>query len=478
MSDADLAYLTATRALELFRARKLSPVELLSAQQARIAATQDSLKAFSYLYSEEALAAARKAEAAYAGGAATRPLEGLTTAIKDESDIAGKITSNGSLLYKDNVAKGTAYVVQRLLDAGAVVPGRTATPEFSCMPFTHSRLWGVTRNPWNLDYTPGGSSGGAGAALAAGLTTLANGSDIGGSIRIPASASGVVGFKPPYGRVPSMSPFNLDYYNHGGPMARSVADCLLMQNVMAGPHPRDIASLKPKLTLEGGERSIKGWRIAYSIDLGYFEVDPEVRRNTLAALEVFRSLGATVEEVELGWTRRAEKAADDHLAILFGAWIAAYFDERKAQLTEYARVFGEASQSRSGSDLLASMETAAAMYDRLGPLLEDYNLLICPTLTVPSIKADFDIVKDSFTVNGKTLPYYGGWVMCYPFNMLSRCPVLNVPSGHAANGVPTGLQLVGRSYCDQDVFDAGLAYEAALGGWYGEPAKRPALARL
>ena len=191
-----------------------------------------------------------------------------------------------------------AFVVERIKRAGAIIHGRSTAPEFSAAGVTHSKLWGVTRNPWNTDFTPGGSSGGAAAQLAAGTTTLANGSDIGGSIRIPASCCGVVGFKPPYGRVPEEPGMNLDFYCHEGPLARTVSDCALFENVLAGPHPKDITTLKPKLRIPAGLKGIEGWKIAYSIDLGYCEVDPEVRYHEpseawaagLTGLEIYERL--------------------------------------------------------------------------------------------------------------------------------------------------------------------------------------------
>ncbi|MFC3088033.1 amidase [Tabrizicola soli] len=473
MLETDLAYIGGAEALRLFRARKLSPVELLEAQLARISASAEPLNAVCFTYADEALAAARQAEARYARGHATGALEGLPTALKDENMMAGKVTTYGSLLYSDHVAEANAPVVQRLLDAGAMVHARTTTPEFSCAPFCHSRQWGVTRNPWNRDYTPGGSSGGAGAALAAGLTTLATGSDIGGSIRIPASASGVVGFKPPYGRVPSTPPFNLDHYNHPGPMARSVEDCLLMQNVLAGPHPRDIASLKPGLVLPVDRGGVRGWRIAYSVDFGFMEVDPEVRANTLRAVEVFRDLGAEVVEVDLGWTWEVYHAAATHHATLFGAWLADYLD-REDQLTTYAADFAKRSLSVTTRDYLASLGVEGGIYAQFGPMMEGYDLFLCPTLAIPAVAAEFQM-HDPLRINGVDIDPYLGWTMAWPFNMLSRCPVLALPSGHAESGVPTGIQLVGKTYDDAAVFRAGLAFEAAVGGWYQSCKTRPAL---
>ncbi len=475
MNQSKLCYLPAVEALARFRAKELSPVELLEALISRAGEVEPRLNAFTYTYYEEALAAARKAEQRYAQGD-PRPLEGIPVAIKDESYIEGKVTSNGSLLMQDNMAQHTSPIVQRLLDAGAIVHARTATPEFSIAGVTWSKLWGVTRNPWNLECTCGGSSGGSGASLAAGTTTLANGSDIGGSIRIPASFCGVIGFKAPYGRNPEDPPFNLEYYDHPGPMARNVADCILMQNVISGPHPLDIASLKPKITIPTAFDGIEGWRIAYSIDLGYKTVHPEVRRLTLAALDVFRGLGATVEEVDLGWTEATSKAALDHLAYcVMGYFIEEYYQSGKEQLTSYARDFAEQVRGVSNKDAFEAEMVAAQMYAGLSAVFERYDLFICPTLATTFVPADHDPAVRGVELEGIDAGEHGlGWFMTYPFNMLSRCPVLNVPSGRAANGVPTGMQIVGPTYEDEVVFQAAMTYEAAVGPFYSE-AERPKL---
>lgn len=321
MDDRELCYLPAVEALALFRTKKLSPLELLRAQIRRSEEVEPHINAFTECYFEEALEKAAGAEGRYARGDA-RPLEGLPIAIKDESEIRGKRTTQGSLVLKDHVSEQSAYVVERLERAGAIFHARTTTPEFCLLFQTFSRLWGVTRNPWNLEITPGGSSGGSAASLAAGTSTLASGSDIGGSIRQPASMCGLVGFKPPYGRNPENLPFSLDPFNHQGPLARNVADCALMQNAMSGPHPRDIATVRPKIDIPLDlDTDLRGWRIAYSIDLGYVEVEDEVARNTLELLEVFRSLGAGVEEVKLGWTADLDEAALHYYDHMMGAYI-------------------------------------------------------------------------------------------------------------------------------------------------------------
>lgn len=474
MTDTELCYIGATEALAAFKARRLSPVELVQAVIARAEAVEPRINAFTATFFEQALERARRAEARYAKtDGRTRPLEGLPVAIKDESYIKGQVTTNGSLALRNDVATFTSPGVERLLRAGAIVHARTATPEFSCAAITHSRLHGVTRNPWNTDFTPGGSSGGSAAALAAGATTLANGSDIGGSIRIPASACGLVGFKPPYGRNPDDPPFNLDFYCHTGPLARSVRDCAVMQNVMAGPHPGDIASLRPKLRIPEKLGGIEGWRVAYSIDLGYAEVDSEVTANTLAAVEALRAAGATVEAVELGWTWSALTAAMNYLGLLFGASIARFLRRHRHELTDYALAFGEESQRISAEDYLSSLEVAGEMYNTLGPILEKYRVLVCPTLALPAVPADHNPVRDRVRINGIEVDPELGWCLTYPFNTLSRCPVMSMPSGQAVNGVPTGVQIVGRTYDDVSVFRAAAALEAA-DPWY-TPARRPRL---
>lgn len=476
MTDTDLCYLPATEALRLFKARKLSPVELMEATIARAAATEGKINCLTYTHFDEAMDLARKAETKYAKGLRTGPLEGLPVGIKDESYIEGKPTSGGSLVMKDHVATHTSPMNARILKAGGIVHARTATPEFSCAAFTWSRLWGITRNPWNRRFTPGGSSGGSAASLAAGSSSIATGSDIGGSIRIPASTCGLVGYKPPYGRNPDDPPFNLDFYCHTGPLARTVKDAILLQNVMSGPSPLDISTLRPKLTLPMDYKPIRGWKIAFSMDLGFFEVDREVQKNTLAALDVFRSLGATVEEVDLGWTAEVLEAGMTYLRHLFGASLSRLLRKHGKDMTTYARQFAQEGQRSKAVDFVRTLDVANRMYGTLGPLLERYNVLVCPTTALPAVPAGFDHSQDSVKINGRTIsnPMLG-WVMTTPFNTMSRCPVLSLPSGRARNGVPTGIQIVGRTYCDADVFRAGLAYETAQGQWFRSSKTRPDL---
>ena len=475
MSDNELCYMTADEAISAFKAKTLSPVELVDAVIDQSEKVNDTVNAFTYTFFDEARAKAKLAEKNYANGEKTGDLEGLPIGIKDESGIKGQPLSKGSLIYKDYIAEDTSPVNQRVLDAGGIVHARTATPEFSCAGFTWSRLWGITRNPWNTNFTSGGSSGGSSASLASGTSTICTGSDIGGSIRIPASTCGLVGYKPPYGRNPEEAVFNLDFYCHTGPLARSVKDAIRLQNVMCGPSPKDIATLRPKLVLPYEYQPIKDWKIAYSPNLGCFEVDPEVEKNTLVSLEVFKSLGATIEEVDLSWGPEVLEAGLAYLGHIFGAAMQDELERHADQLTPYARAFAEESLNSTPSDFLGSLDIAYQMYSTLGPILEEYNILICPTTAIPAVPADFDSTKDELKINGKDVNKMLGWCMTTPFNTMSRCPVLTVPSGQASNDVPTGIQIVGRTYCDEDVFQAALAYEEALGGWLNSNKKRPTL---
>ena len=463
MAD-DLHYLTAGEARRLFLMRELSPVELMAATIARIEAVDPAINAVPIRFFDEALRAARLAEERFAGRhGGPRPLEGIPVAVKDEVEVAGQPCTAGSLVFKDMIADITAASVQRVIDAGGIIHVRTTTPEFCCAAITESRLWGVTRNPWNLDFSPGGSSGGSGAALAAGMATVATGSDIGGSIRIPASFCGVVGFKPPYGRVPQLPPFNLDHYCHEGPLARTVDDCRLLENVMAGPHAEDIASLRPKLTIPAELPSVAGMRIACSVDLGGFEVAGEVVAAVRAAAGTFRALGATVEEVEPGWSLDAmREAARAHLSVIFGSWIGEILEQHRELLTAYAIEFAEDAVHRKTMGYFESLEVEGETWGHLAAVLEAHDLLICPTFSEPALPAagdyDIDVVFDR--------------ALTFPFNMCSRCPVIVVPAARAASGVPIGLQIVGRTFDDVSVFAAAAAFEHAH-PWYATSADRP-----
>jgi Asp-tRNA(Asn)/Glu-tRNA(Gln) amidotransferase A subunit family amidase len=464
----------AVEALAAFRSRRLSPVDVLKAQIARAERVEPAINAFSHRYFESALAQAKRAEDKYMKtDGRPRALEGLTLAVKNEMAVKGQPHDSASLIYKDNIAQSTEPIVERLFRAGAIQHARSNSPEFSCAGVTYSRLYGVTATPWNPKYTCGGSSGGAGACLAAGTATLATGSDIGGSIRIPAAMCGVAGFKPPYGRNPIAPPFNLDAYCHSGPLARTVADCALFQNVTAGPHPRDIVSLRPKTKLPLAFDDIRGKRIAYSIDLGYHAVAPEVRANALRTLGLLRDQGAVVEEVDLGWTREVQEAAGAYLDHLFGYYMAEACREHPDLVTDYMKHYADRAAGVDVKKFVWSYQVAGRVYEKFGPLLAKYHAFVCVPLATHEVRAD-QPPWEKMIVDGKEIDSDYDWTITYPFNMLSRCPVMVVPSGMGPHGLPTAVQIVARAYDDKRVFDVAAAVERAQ-PWLDCPERRPQL---
>ncbi len=476
MTEEDLCYLTAAEALRLFASRKLKPSQLMAALQSRSARINPAINCFADQYWNEAMAAAKQADAIYEKrGSKLRPLEGIPLAVKDAQRVKGKRTTHGSLVFKDAIDDHSDPMIERLQNAGAIIFARTTTPEFCLSGVTHSRIWGVTRNPWNTDWGPGGSSGGSGAALAAGLTTLATGTDIGGSIRIPAACCGVVGFKPPHGRNPDGPPANFDRFNHCGPMTRSIADAALMQNVTSGPHPLDHDSIRTRIKLPTAPQDIRRMKIAFAIDFGYVNVDPEVRKNTLAAIDVFKSLGASVTEVDLGWTSDVDADCMHWYNLMhFGRQTVWHCREHRNLMTDYALKFAENCEKNSiPDDVHKPWARTHHMYQTLGPILEQHDVFICPTNNAPGVKAEHDPWDMSFTVNGKKADPEYGWVMTHQFNMLHNCPVLAVPSGFATTGMPTGIQIVARTCDDARVFKAGLAYEKATGNSFAARSNRP-----
>lgn len=471
----DLNYLPATEALRLFRERSLSPVELLDAMQARAAETEQVVNSLCNVDFDRARIAAKESEARYSGrGEAPRALEGLPVAIKEEEAISGEPRSLGSLTLVGQVADHTSDVSQRIFDAGAVVHARTTTPEFSAAAFTKSRLWGVTRNPWNPAIGVGGSSGGSAAALASGVTTLASGSDVGGSIRVPASFNGIVGYKPPFGRVPNDPEYNHDRYLHAGPMARTVRDAALFQNVLAGPSPRDMYTMRPKYVLPDTFPDVRGMRIAVSVDLGNYVVDPEIRVNTLAVAAGLRELGAQVDEVDLHLSRaKTNKAAAIH-------YVSHSWDELTEQsMSDLICPYVPAAVKRfeqyaEGGIIPEGFALENELYTQVAAVFENYDAIITPTVATRGLDADADFAgEDMFEIEGLefTDPLFG--MMTMPWNIMSQCPVLSVPSGFADNGVPTGIQIIGPTYDDAVVFRVGLAVEEVVPMF--DAARRPSL---
>ena len=474
----ELTYLSAVEALALFRSRELSPVELMRAVIDRAEKTEPVINAFSERLSGEALAEAHRAEDRYLGknGLEPRPLEGIPVAAKEKHAIAGRSLTEGSLANAGNMATENAPVIDRVLAAGGIIHARTATPEFSVTYVTHTKLWGVTRNPWHTAYTPGGSSGGSAAALAAGSTVLATGSDIGGSTRVPAAFTGTVGFKAPYGRIPGVAPLSADFWRGDGPLARTVGDCIVFANALIGPDPRDHTSLRPKLTLPAEYQPVTGMRLALCVRLGDYPVTAEVEANTRAAAQALSGAGAVVEEIELPWQCELIRAATGaHFSRIFGAIVAEVAREHRAQLMPYTVGFADIMESAGQRiSFLDGLRIETLMQRQLAEAMAPYDALICPTTTIPGIPAEDNLAGPDIVLDGEILGQPETAVMTVPFNICNRCPVLAVPSGHAGNGLPTGIQIVGHTYDDPTVFRVGKALEQAR-PWTYTPTHQPHL---
>ncbi|WP_197373222.1 amidase [Mycolicibacterium baixiangningiae] len=477
-SSQDLAYLSAVDALAMFRSKELSPVELMTALVERADALEPTINAFTEEFFEQALQQAKFAADAYArDGSAARPLEGIAVAIKDEVSIEGLLQTEGSLVHAGEYATATHPLAQRIFDAGGIMHARTTTPEFCCVPFTHSRMWGVTPSPWDLSKSAGGSSGGSGAALAAGTTTLATGSDIGGSIRIPAAFCGVVGLKPSYGRVPDVTPWNLDHYCQNGPMARTVADTALLFDVMQGPHSDDIATLSPGLSVPATLPDVSGWRVAMCVALGDYDVEKGVVENLRGTADLLRELGVIVDEVELPWTReQIMEILFAHFGYIAGASAASLSRGKPELLNDYVVEYIARSTSRAATMTMAeTFDAETEFYRPLSQIFGDYRVLMCPTLATVSLEAGDSYIGHGPTINGRaTGDVDRDGLMTGPFNIVGRCPSTALPSGFDVSGMPTSVQFVGRPYQDIDSLAVAAAVDRAT-PLYRSAAARPTL---
>jgi len=459
-TSTDLHYLSANDALGLFRSGALSPVELLDSVFARIDALNPQVNALTEQLVDEARQAAHTAELRYRTDSVTLPLLGLPIAAKEKHSLAGHALSNGVLAQRDVLAGVDHPVITRIRLAGGIVHTRTTTPEYCCATVTHSPLWGVTRNPFNREFSPGGSSGGSGAALAAGFAPLATASDIAGSTRLPAAFTGTVGFKAPYGRVPGVAPLCADHYRGDGPMARTVADAALLANVMAGQHPGDHASLAMGSPLPAHFPPVEGLRIALCLRLGNYRVDPDVEANTRAVAAALESAGAIIEEIELPWTtEEIHRVSFTHFGHILGPAMQDETEGTEAHLASYTVQFmADARAAAAGNRYLDGLTAETRMQGELARAMTGFDALICPTSAVAALTADWDYL-DGIEAGGERLHHYWQGHMTVPFNIANRCPVLAVPSGMAQCGIPTGVQIVGHPFDDDTVFRVGAAVE-------------------
>jgi aspartyl-tRNA(Asn)/glutamyl-tRNA(Gln) amidotransferase subunit A len=460
LSPDDLAFMPATAMAAAIRSRKLSPVEVTRAILERIERLNPRLNAYLTVDGEGAMQAARRAEQAVVDGDELGPLHGVPVSVKDLVCTRGLRTTFGSLLHREYVPDHDAGAVERLRAAGAIILGKTNTPEFGLMGSTENRLGEPCRNPWNPERTSGGSSGGAGSAVAAGLGPLALGTDGGGSVRIPSGFCGVFGLKPTFGRVPRHTDFGgWSTLSVTGPIARTVADAALMLDVMAGPHPEDPYSLPaPRRSFRRGMKGdLRGLRAAWSGDLGYGAVDPEVRRIAEAAARRFTDFGSTVEEDHPGIEDPLVSRVFIDLAATYSAdEMEGVSAEQENLLTEYAVAFRDYGRQVTGLQVVQANRGRFIMWTRLRDFFRRYDLLLTPTLSVPA----FPIGEEPRVIGGRPVLPFGWSPFTPPFN-LSGQPAATVPCGWSADGLPVGLQIVGRPFEEATVLRAAAAFEAA-----------------
>ncbi len=463
-----ICYTPAVELAEMIRKKDISPVEVVNTFFKRIEELNPRINAYCTLTMESALREAERAEQMVMAGEDLGLLHGLPYSIKDLVYTKSVRTMQGSKIYEEFVPEEDAPLVERLKAAGGIMLGKTTTPEFGHKAVTDSKVTGITRNPWNLEMTPGGSSGGAGAQVAAGMGPLAVGTDGGGSIRIPSSFSGIFGLKPSYGRVPVYPASSLDSLSHCGPMTRTVADAALMLFVMAGPHPADALSLEaPPADYTGRlDQGIKGLKIAWSPDLGSFPVNPEVAAVTSEAARAFEELGASVEEVnpEFGNTGRT-----------FGTfWLAGMAGRLEDLLPEWEDKLDPAmvqmvkmGMNLKATDFVKAQMERSMFRDRVRRFFEQYDLLLTPTLPITAFRADLPAEE---ALKNEVVDYRNWTPFSAPFN-LSQNPAASVPAGFSKAGLPVGLQIVGPRFQDLTVLKASAAFES-IRPWQAD---RPAL---
>jgi len=455
VASDELCFLSAVELRHAYHRRDLSPVEVTEAILARIEKHNPQLTAFITVTPEIALRQAHEAERAYAAGDAVAPLAGIPISIKDLTPTRGIRTTRGSLLEPDWVPEEDAPFVERIYAAGAVLLGKTNTPELGWKGDSGNHLVGPTHNPWRHGLTAGGSSGGAGGAVAAGLGPLSQGSDGAGSIRIPAAFCGIVGFKPSFGLVPNYPRSAVGDLAHLGPMTRTVLDAALLFDVVAGADPRDRLSWSHAgTTVETLNQGVSGLRIAWSPDLGYAPVVPEVLALVERAALRFSELGCDVEQVAMDLPYPA-----DIIDLLWSSAMAGYAFGRLDQIRDrldpgLVRVM-ERGAGVSAAAYTDAETRRAAYYHGMRQFMERYDLLLTPSLPITAFTAGADRPDPPGTVNDDHLEWTP---FTYPFNLTGQ-PAISLPCGFV-DGLPVGLQIVGRWHDDATVLRAAAAFEA------------------
>jgi len=419
--------------------------------------------AFTTIRQKQALEAAQATDQAIASGKHLGPLAGVPFVAKDLTPTAGDLTTQGSLTTGDWIPTKSALIVRRLEQAGAILVAKTTTPEFAYSSFTSSPRWGITRNPWDESRTPGGSSGGSAVAVATGVVPFAEGTDMGGSVRIPAAFCGTVGMKPSLGRIPmTILPSVFDNISHFGPLARTVADAVSFMKATCGPSDEDISSLPIRFDSEQAQETstLQGKRFAMSIDLGYYHVQTDVGQFFQAAVAKIRAAGARVDEVEIPWTRNVNDRWFDLWCVFMAAFFGTALEKNRDVLDPNVASMISRGLGMNATTLKQIEILRTRMWQDMAPILRDYDAFLCPTcaITAPLVsQCDDDYVVDN--AQGR----FVGLDMTCPFNMLPQLPVLSLPIGLAMTGLPVGMQIVGPRFADEHILSIASAMERHFG---------------
>ena len=456
---------------EQIRQKRISPLELLDAHLAKIAKLNPKLNAFVHLDAEKARQAAREAEAAVRSGRSLGPVHGVPISIKSSIEVAGLRCEAGTRLRQGFVATQDAPLVSRLKNAGAIVLGVTNTPEFLMAWETDNLLYGRTNSPWDLERTPGGSSGGEAAAIAAGMSAGGVGSDGGGSIRVPAHFSGICGLKPTPGRIPatghypaSAGPFAL--LGVVGPMARTVADVKLLFEAMQGPDDGDTCSAPVPLRWPAGDE-VKKLRIGYFEDDGRTPVTPETRIAVRTAAEALRRAGFQVEPFRPPRLEETRHLWHKFFVVAGGMLIRPMVRGRERDLSPILKQFLEwtaAEKPHTGESLLDAWIRRDAVRAQFFAQMQKYSILLCPAAAIPAFRHH----ERSWTIDGKTVEYLDAWSYTEWFNLLGN-PAAVVPVGQSPEGLPIGVQIVGRPWEEEQVLAVAELLEKECGAWRKPP---------
>ena len=453
---ATLTDLTATEQARLIQEKQISAVELIDASLARIEQVQKIYNPFALTLADEALATAAKID--NSGIDPSKPLLGVPIAFKDFTPTAGHRTTRGSYAFKDWIPESDPAIVRRFKQAGAIVIGKTTTPEFAHSSFTRSPLFGETYNPWSRHRSSGGSSGGSAVAVATGCVAIAEGTDMGGSVRIPAALCGCVGLKPSLGRIPmDILPTVFDDMSHFGPLSRSIEDAVVFLSVAEGADEWDITSQRVPTPLpEVIDRDLTGLRIAVSENLGFYAVHPEVLSNFKLTIDVLRDAGADIVATDIDWNDDIVEAWNTWWSVYLAAAFGDCLGEYKAKMDSELVATIEAGLRVSAVEFARIDQTRTRLWHDMANIFQSSDVLICPTMALPA--PDIHSKDSDFSrIDGDGMLH--GLEMTCIFNMIGQCPALSVPSGMTNENLPTAVQIVGRRFDDPTVLRIGFVIE-------------------